>query len=251
MTDEKVDPAFTTTYEGRLIGFCCEKCLAKFVANPQRYASRLAERPPPASPPRVKPGSEHVHPASPSADVRQSADNRHEDVREAGARTHELEAAGNSEHGHEHEATAGFLGKFVAWLGKFHPPAVNFPIGMIVGAALAELLLMVTGREFFVNALRFCLWVGCLGAVVAAVLGWFFAGFHLVDDSRILMTHRWLGTVTAAWSVWVLIVGERSFRRANASRAAFRISLFMGAALVTLTGFFGGSLIYGLHHYAW
>ena len=29
----------------------------------------------------------------------------------------------------------------LAWLGKFHPPAVNFPIAMLTAAALSELLL--------------------------------------------------------------------------------------------------------------
>ena len=85
----------------------------------------------------------------------------------------------------------------------------------------------------------------------AAVLGWFFGGVHLVDDSWILTTHRWVGTTTAASSVLLLVVGERTFRRADASRTGYRAMLFIGAGLVGVTGFFGGSLIYGIAHYSW
>ena len=137
----------------------------------------------------------------------------------------------------------------LAWLGKFHPPAVNFPIAMLTAAALSELLLIRTGRELFFQATRFSVWVGSLGAVAAAILGWFFAGFRLTDDEWLMTTHRWLGTSTFAWALLVLFLCERAYRRAE--RRAFRLALFAGAALVTTTGFFGGALVYGIDHYAW
>jgi len=236
MTEEKVDPAFTTTYRGQVIGFCCDKCLAKFEANPDRYASRLAG---------LLASADHEHPESHDAGMESQQ-------HESSGHAHGAEAgAADDGHEHEHGEAVGFFVRLAAWLGKFHPPAVNFPIAMISGAALAELLLIATGRSFFANAGRFCLWVGCVGAVAAALLGWLFGGFHLVDDSWILTTHRWLGTSTALWSVLVLALGERAFRRAESSRRSFRVVLFSGAALVVVTGFFGGSLIYGLNHYAW
>lgn len=261
MTEEKVDPAFTTTYRGQVIGFCCDKCLAKFEANPQRYASRLAALLASTHPTGASSTTEHQVSESRVGDPGQSADHEHAETHdvgmesqahEAGGHAHGADAgAGDEGHRHEHGEAVGFFARLVAWLGRFHPPAVNFPIAMISGAALAELLLIATGRSFFANAGRFCLWVGCLGAVAAAMLGWFFAGFHLVDDSWILTTHRWLGTSAGLWSVLVLVLGERAIRRADASRRAFRVVLFSGAGFVTVTGFFGGSLIYGLNHYAW
>ncbi|RIK66948.1 MAG: hypothetical protein DCC65_08370 [Planctomycetota bacterium] len=127
---------------------------------------------------------------------------------------------------------------------------VNFPVAMILGATLAEALLLATKRSFFVNAGRFCLWVGCVGAVVAAVLGWFFGGFHLVDDSWVLTSHRWLGTTTAAWSVLLLVVGEQTFRRGESARGRYRALLIIGASLVGISGLFGGLLVYGVNHYA-
>lgn len=138
----------------------------------------------------------------------------------------------------------------LAWLGKFHPVATHFPIALLSVAALAELLLLQRPRELFREAVRFSVWVGAIGAVLAAPLGWFFAGFHIVDESWVMTAHRWVGTGTAVWAIVVLLLCERVYRR-GADRGPFRLALFIGATLVGATGLLGGSLIYGLDHYAW
>jgi len=248
MTEEEAKPEFTTTYQGQTVAFCCEKCLAKFEPNPERYAARLAEL------------TSHDEPRSADAhSAGATEDHKHNQASENAAPDHEHRAGiGEADdhtldHAHEHERGAAHgLGRLMAWLGKFHPPMVNFPIAMLLGAAIAELLLIVTRRPVFADAGRFCLWFGAIGAVAAAVLGWFFGGFHLVDKSWVLTTHRWLGTSTALWSLVVLALGERSRRSPTPRRTrAYRLALFAGASLVAATGFFGGSLIYGLNHYAW
>lgn len=263
MTQEEVNPEFTTIFEGRVIGFCCDKCLAKFKANPSRYAARVVVRE--VKSPPIDAKDDHDEEAEKLLGDRQAkeahgdhahGDDAAQDINQGEAHDHdhnedERSESGDHDHEHGHALGRGFFAKVIGWLGKFHPPLVNFPIAMILGAALAEVLLVATKRPFFVNAGRFCLWVGCVGAVVAAVLGWFFGGFHLVDDSWILTMHRWLGTTTATMSVLLLVVGERTFRRADASRTGYRAMLFIGAGLVGVTGFFGGSLVYGLTHYAW
>ena len=147
---------------------------------------------------------------------------------------------------HDRHRNLTGIPKLIAWLGNFHPPLVHFPIAMLVGAALAEILLMVTGREIFQQAARYCVWIGALSAVPTAVLGWFFGGFQLTDDERILTAHRWLGTVTASWAIALLAIRER-----RGARGAYRLIVFIGAALAMVTGFFGGALVYGLDHYAW
>ena len=136
--------------------------------------------------------------------------------------------------------------KLIAWLGNFHPPMVHFPIAMLVGAALAEILLMSTGREIFQHAARFCVWIGALSAVPTAMLGWFFGGFQVTDDEWIMTAHRWLGTVTVVWAIVLLAICER-----RGARGSYRLVVFTGAALAMATGFFGGAMVYGLDHYAW
>lgn len=137
-----------------------------------------------------------------------------------------------------------------AWLGKFHPVATHFPIALLSVAALAELLLLRRPSELFEHAVRFSVWGGAVGALIAAPLGWFFAGFHIFDDSWVMTAHRWVGTGTALWALLVLMLCERTYRN-GAKRRPFRLALLLGAALVGATGFLGGSLIYGLDHYAW
>ena len=41
VTGSAVDLSKTVVYEGRRIGFCCDKCLAAFNANPKTYLAKL------------------------------------------------------------------------------------------------------------------------------------------------------------------------------------------------------------------
>lgn len=138
----------------------------------------------------------------------------------------------------------------LAWLGKFHPLATHFPIALLSIAAISELLLLRKPSELFRQSVRFCVWTGAIGALAAAPLGWFFAGFHIVDDEWLMTAHRWTGTAAAVWALAILYLCERTYRD-GADRKRFRLALFLGAGLVGATGFLGGSLIYGLDHYAW
>lgn len=91
---------------------------------------------------------------------------------------------------------------------------------------------------------------GALAAVVTAASGWFFAGFTSSDDGRILMIHRWLGKSAALLALGTLWLSEQ-VRRRRLNRNWFRMALFVVAALVLGTGFFGGAMVYGIDHYAW
>jgi uncharacterized membrane protein len=150
------------------------------------------------------------------------------------------------------EPPGGFPEKLLGWLGKFHPPAVHFPIALLAAAAVAELLRLLTGKPAFEAGSRYCVWAGSLTAVVTGALGWFRGGFRLSDASWVLMTHRWLGTATVACAGLVLLLSEVS-RRPDRRRASgwFRLTLLVVAGLVLLTGFFGGAVVYGLDHYTW
>jgi plastocyanin/uncharacterized membrane protein len=145
---------------------------------------------------------------------------------------------------------------FVRWVGHFHPPITAFPIAMLVGAAIAEALRMSSKANWLEGAARWCVIVGAISAVIAAPLGWAFAAGR--GQTWVLQTHRWLGTSLAVLSVIVLVLSERRYRAKPVSppspppgAAAFRAALFLSAALVVATGFFGGAMVYGLHAYYW
>lgn len=147
---------------------------------------------------------------------------------------------------------SGLAGEIIRWLGKFHPPAANFPIAMLVAAALAEILFGATGRPVFDAANRFCLWFGALAAVLTGTLGWFLGGFRTVDSSWIMTTHRWLGTSTDVLAVLALLLSEAS-RRPGRQRARrwLWVLLIVVAMMVLAAGFFGGAMLYGIRHYDW
>src|SRR5262249_51526759 len=152
----------------------------------------------------------------------------------------------------EEKPQVGFVEKLIQWLGNFHPPAVNFPIALLPAAALAEFLRLATHKPAFDGIARYCLWVGTLGAVGAVVLGWVLAGFHFTDEPWIVAIHRWLGTSTMVGAAFVLGLCELSRRpERRRIRLCFRGALFALAALVLITGFFGGAVVFGLDHYAW
>jgi plastocyanin len=141
---------------------------------------------------------------------------------------------------------------FLRWIGHFHPPMTAFPIAMLVGAAAAEALRMMTKAPWLEGAGRWCVILGAASAVVTAPLGWAFAVGR--SGTWLLQTHRWLGTSLAVLAVILLVLSERRYRRnANSPEnpTAFRTVLFLAALLVMATGFFGGAMVYGLHAYYW
>lgn len=137
---------------------------------------------------------------------------------------------------------------FVWWIGHFHPPMTVFPIAMVLGAALAETLRLVTRAAWLDGASRFCMIVGGIGAAITACLGWAFAEEH--PGGKLLEIHRWLGTAAGAGAVVLLVLSEIARRRPGAL-TLFRVVLFAAVPLVAATGFFGGAMVYGTDEYAW
>jgi mono/diheme cytochrome c family protein/uncharacterized membrane protein len=144
------------------------------------------------------------------------------------------------------------LGVLIGWSGRYHAPAVHFPIALLTAAAVAEVLHLATGRRSYAAVSRFCVRFGALAAAGAGILGWFAGDFRLSDASWVMTTHRWLGTCTVACAGLVLTLGElcRSPERRR-TRACFRATLFSCALLALTTGFFGGAVVNGIDHYAW
>ncbi len=140
------------------------------------------------------------------------------------------------------------------WIAKFHPVSTHFPVALMMVAVLAEMIGWWTGRESWLQTVRFLVVLAALGGLGAGVLGWLNAYFSSYDKApgALLWWHRWLGSATAIWAVvcaalacaWPCAEGSLERRR-------FRGALLVGAGLVGLSGFLGSALIYGLDHYAW
>lgn len=249
LTDQAIDPEQWVEYEGQRVYFCCPKCKRLFQRAPETYLGNLPQFTVNSA---TAGGSAQGHdqPIHSHADASNGDEHGHSDA----ATGHDQQTDDHDHAAHGLGETGSGLARLIGWLGNFHPPSTDFPIALLISAAVAELLLMVTGRPMFDAAARFCVWLGSLGAVGAVTLGWFFAGFRLSDLDWIMTLHRWLGTGAGVLAIGLLILCVLAHRPDDRGRrvlAWYRVALFVAAALVAANGFFGGAMIYGLDHYAW
>ncbi|MBB3764925.1 DUF2231 domain-containing protein [Sphingomicrobium lutaoense] len=129
------------------------------------------------------------------------------------------------------------------FLGRLHPVAAHFPIALLLVAFLAELALMARPGLGLEPTVRFLVAGGAIGAALAALLGWFAAGWRLSDRSEILAIHRWNGTgiaLVALVTAW--------FALRDAGRTRLRIGLFILAAALIMQGYYGGEMVFGPNH---
>ncbi|MBA3577121.1 MAG: hypothetical protein H0W39_05865 [Sphingomonas sp.] len=139
------------------------------------------------------------------------------------------------------------LERTLLWLGAFHPMIIHFPIAFFPAA----LFTAVVGRRrpAFSTPVQFLVVAGGIVAPIAALLGWFNAGFELVDHDRLLLVHRWLGT---AMGVGGLSLAVWAWRRPWEDRGAGMIlSLTAMTIAIAVQGWFGGALVYGMEHMNW
>lgn len=137
--------------------------------------------------------------------------------------------------------------RLLLWLGAFHPMIIHFPIAFFPAA----LFTAVVGRRrpAFGAPVQFLVVAGGIVAPIAALLGWFNAGFDLVDNDRLLLVHRWLGTAMGAGG---LVLAVWAWRRPWEDRGAGMIlSLTLMTIAIAVQGWFGGALVYGMEHMNW
>lgn len=214
-TDEPVDPAFFTSFEGRTVYFCCRRCRTKFEADPALYLANLPPLPAPDAASDTEPTA---------------ADAPHHD------------------HDHDHDA-AGF--QLLPYLGRFHVLTVHFPIVLLILAGAVELSRWGRPAAGGAGVLRPLIALGAVSAVVAMLLG---LANALEEDPGgtldwVFWWHRALGIATAALAVaaW-LAVEWRARRPGGASATSARVLVLLAAALVMVTGHFGGSLVFGWNY---
>ncbi len=235
-------------YEGQRIYFCHEVCKSRFRRAPEKYLTNL-----PLEMQRAI--REHPQAAATADQPMDMAELQHDHMKDhrpssdpaaSGIAGREV-VAGNR----QGTSTLSRVGQF---LGRFHPVAVHLPIGVLLAAALAEAIFVCTRAEWLSGAARFSVLLGAAAAVGAASLGWLNAMSANYDGdlAQVLEYHRWLGAGTAVLAVVVAVLSEVYRRRpVTMWRVAYRLSLFITAAAVGLTGHLGGTLVYGVNYLAW
>jgi uncharacterized membrane protein len=128
-------------------------------------------------------------------------------------------------------------------LGGLHPVFVHWPVALISAAAVAEAIYMAKKAEWFADAARFMISVGAWMAVPAALAGFAAAsGETFTGETARTFSIHWVGGVAVAvlaFLAWAM--GESSRRTGQVwEQALYRVLLFLAAAGVIVTGWFGG-----------
>lgn len=158
----------------------------------------------------------------------------------------EHDHGGMMEHGEaEDNSDKSFGERLFIWLGKMHIVVIHFPIALMVAAFAAEAFGVARNRPEWRSAARIMLVIGALGAVVAAILGWFAGGFYLYDRNLILTTHRYLGMTVAIGAVLLAWAGLRRFHHNRSEERLFAVMLGLLTIGVLVQAFLGGTFMHG------
>jgi uncharacterized membrane protein len=130
-------------------------------------------------------------------------------------------------------------------IGRLHPLLVHFPIGLVLIAAVAEVVATTTGLGDWRAAAVANVRAGAAFAVAAAIAGWRLASSPGMEGSSSLEWHRWLGTIAAVVVFGAALASAGARRRSPVALGLYRIALFWAAALVAVAGHFGGLLVWG------
>ncbi len=127
---------------------------------------------------------------------------------------------------------------FWAWLGRFHPALVHFPIGIIVVGIILYYINRYRPEWKVAQAISPVFFIGFISALLAALCGWMLAeegGY----DTNTLFWHRWLGVgiVLLSFGLWWW------HSKDNLKPAKYGAPLLVAGILVT--GHLGGNLTHG------
>ncbi len=141
----------------------------------------------------------------------------------------------------------GVFERVLDWLGRTHAVIVHFPIAFFPAALFPAVVGLK--RPGFAKPVQFLVLAGGIIAPVAALFGWFNAGFDFASDDAMLQPHRWLGTAVgvggAALAIW-------AWRRPEDDRGpGMIIGLAVITVMIAVQGWFGGALVHGIDHMNW
>jgi len=133
----------------------------------------------------------------------------------------------------------------MALIGRLHPLLVHFPIGLVLFAAVAEVVAMTTGLSDWRAAALASLRVGAAFGIGAAIAGWRLASSPGIEATPSLEWHRWLGSIATVAVVGAALAAAGARGRSSLAIWVYRMTLFWAAALVAVTGHLGGLLVWG------
>jgi mono/diheme cytochrome c family protein/uncharacterized membrane protein len=123
------------------------------------------------------------------------------------------------------------------FIGHFHPVLVHLPIGILLIAAVFQLLIRKEKYKSLHSAIGVSLFLGMLSAVASCI-----SGFMLSQtgdyDAQLVSRHQWLGIATACIS----LLAYYFYKKKN---GFLKWMMLVMAVLIIITGHLGGSLTHG------
>lgn len=249
MTEEDADLRFTTVYQGRVIGFCCDKCLAKFAVNPDRYLANIPELTA-----QAQTGEDGERGKHDTAVGRADEDNgRREHADDAGHDDAGHEDAGDVGEpvGHSH-AEAAAEGARLPLLARIHPALVHFPVAGVPVAFAGLCVWLVSRRRPALAAADVPpLLLAALASIAAVITG------NIAHDSMTFTASlhdyvEWHETSGTTLMIVTLVLSAlrlwRWGRLSGGWLGLYAGGLAAATILAAVTGFLGGSLVFGPDH---
>lgn len=125
-----------------------------------------------------------------------------------------------------------------------HPMLIPMPIGLLVGALVADLLFVGTEDEFFARMALWLLGGGLLTGALAAVFG--IADFAVLERPRRLRA-GWIHAVGNGVAMLVALINLGWRLSQGAAEAVQPVGLILSVViglLLAITGWYGGELTY-------
>ncbi len=122
-------------------------------------------------------------------------------------------------------------------IGRFHPLLVHLPIGILLLAALFQLLALKPKYASMHAAMSIALFWGMISAIVSCISGYLLSQSGDYDE-ELVGTHKWFAIATASISLIAYL-----FNRWENEFAKWVILLMV--PLIIVTGHLGGSLTHG------
>jgi uncharacterized membrane protein len=129
-------------------------------------------------------------------------------------------------------------------LGRLHPLAVHFPIGLLVVAMLMEGLMLNGKRPGLREGINWMVYLGAISAIASTALGWSLKTFDDYSGDLIFL-HQNLGIATAIGSSITAFILYKSLNSKLSSLLVYRFSLVITVVLLAITGHLGASLTHG------
>lgn len=131
------------------------------------------------------------------------------------------------------------------FLGRLHPLAVHFPVGLLIFAAFLEVFTIGNFNSKLRPGINLLILAGVVGAVISVAFGLLLANLEGYGGDT-LSIHQWTGIGTAVLGLGLLFMLHQVSNRNNFKHIfPFRALLFVTGIGVSVAGHFGASLTHG------